>query len=84
VIRALEPHAVDHPAERKSGASVHAQVAPSEELISGTPYNEVLAEHPSRNRSTFCKVCDKRYGVPIVYEDWVIDHRYSSRERTLR
>jgi hypothetical protein len=57
---------------------MHAQVAPREELLAGTPHNEVLAEHPSGNRSAVFKVCDERYGMPIVYEDWVIDHRYFS------
>jgi hypothetical protein len=57
---------------------MHAQVAPREELLAGTPHNEVLAEHPSGNRSTIFKVCDERYRMPIVYEDRVIDHRYLS------
>jgi hypothetical protein len=43
VIRALEPHSVDDGAERQSGASMHAQVAPREELLARTPHNEVLA-----------------------------------------
>src|SRR6266436_4795411 len=42
---------------------------------------EFLAEQPGCNRSTVCKVRDERYGVPIVYEDWIINHRYSSSER---
>src|SRR5713101_1405597 len=43
VIRALEPYAVDNAAERQSRASMHAQVAPREELVARTPHNEVFA-----------------------------------------
>jgi hypothetical protein len=60
---------------------MHAQVAPREELLAGTPHDEVLAEQPGCNRSTVCKVRHESYGVPIVNEDWVINHRYSSSER---
>ncbi len=54
--------------------------APREELPAGAPHDDVLAEHPSRNRSTVCKLCGTRYVVPIIYEDRVIDQRYSARE----
>src|SRR5713101_7985955 len=84
VVRALEPHAVDDPTKGEPGASMHAQVTPREELFAGTPHHEVLAEHPGGNRSTVCQLRDKRYGVPIVYEDRVIDHRDSSSERPRR
>src|SRR5467141_1813718 len=42
VIRALEPHAVDNAAKRQSCASMHAEIAPGEELATGTPDDEVL------------------------------------------
>src|SRR5260370_38876479 len=60
---------------------MHAQVAPREELLAGTPHDEVLAEQPGCNRSTVCKVRDERYGVPIVHEDWIVNHHYSSSVR---
>jgi shikimate kinase len=81
VIWTLEAHAIDDRAQREPGASMHAQVAPREELVAGTPHNEVLAEHAGRNRPTVFKLCDKRDGVPIIYEDRVIDHRDSSSGR---
>jgi hypothetical protein len=81
VVRAFEPNAIDDAAERQSSASVHAQVAPREELLAGAPHNEVLAEHPGRNRATVRKLCDKGYGMPILYEYGVIDHRDSSKKR---
>src|SRR5260370_16544854 len=67
VIRTLEPHPVDDATERQPGASMHAQVAPGEELLAGTPHNEVLAEHPGRNRSSPCHIPTNPYTVPTVY-----------------
>jgi hypothetical protein len=57
---------------------MHAQVAPREELVAGTPDNDVLAQHPGRDRAAVRQLCDKRHGVPIVHKDGVIDHRDSS------
>src|SRR5260370_3581287 len=59
VIRALEPYAADDAAERQSGASMHTPVTPREELLAGTPHDEVLAEHPACNPATVCKAPDE-------------------------
>jgi hypothetical protein len=58
---------------------MNAEVAPGEELAAGAPDDKVFAEHPGRDRATIDKLFDKRDGVPILYEDRVIDHRYSGQ-----
>jgi hypothetical protein len=80
VIRALEPNAVYDVAERQSSPSMHAEVAPREELAAGTPHDEVFAEHSGRNRATSRKLFNQSYGVPVLYQDRVIEHRNSSNE----
>src|SRR6266849_391182 len=80
----MTSYAADDGAERQSRASMHAQVAPREELPAGTPHDDVLAEHPGRNRSTIRKLCDKRYGVPILHEDRVVNHGHSSMLRSIK
>jgi hypothetical protein len=82
VIRALEANAVDDVAERQSSPSMHAQVAPREELTAGTPHNEVLTEDSGRDRATSRELFNKSYGVPVLYQDRVIEHRNSSNEQT--
>jgi hypothetical protein len=74
VIGALQPNAVDDAAKRQSSASMHTQVPPGEELVAGTPHDDVLAEYPGRDWAAVRKLGDKRYGVPIIYQDGVIDH----------
>jgi hypothetical protein len=81
VIWALEPNAVDNVAERQSSPSMHAQIAPREELAAGTPHNQVLAEHSGRDRATSRELFNKSYRVPVLYKDRVIEHRNSSNEQ---
>jgi hypothetical protein len=58
---------------------MNAEVAPREELAAGAPDNEVFAEYPGRDGATIGKLFDTRYGMPILDEDGVIDHRYSGQ-----
>ena len=55
---------------------MHTQVAPREIFVAGTPDDDVLAQHPGRDWATGRKLRDNSYGVPILYEDRVIDHRH--------
>jgi hypothetical protein len=59
---------------------MHTEVAPCKELASGSPNDEVLAEHPSRYWAAVLELFDNRDGVPIFYENRVIDHRCYERD----
>jgi len=66
VIWALEPNTIDETSERQAGASVHAQIAPCEELVTGTPDDDNFSEHAGSDRSTIRELVNAGYGMPII------------------
>jgi hypothetical protein len=63
---------------------MYTQVTPCEVLTARAPHDQVLAEHSRRDWAAVRKLCGEDYGMPILYEDRVIDHRHSNRGDTLR
>jgi hypothetical protein len=74
VIGTLEATAIDHSAQRKTRAAMHAQIAPRVELVTRAPHDEVLAEQSRWLRSAAGEVFDARYRVPVIDEDRIVEH----------
>ena len=63
---------------------MHAQVAPRVDLVSGAPDDQVLTQHAHRDGTTVGEILDASHRVPILDEDWVVDHLTSYLVGTIR
>ena len=44
------------------------------DLVAGPPDDQVFAEQAGGDRASAGKILDAGHGMPILDEDWVVDH----------